>query len=64
MKILYYTDLHGDKRKYNQISRLIEFLDVQVIIDSGDMLPKGSEDIFQSQKEFIETFLKPYLHKF
>lgn len=40
MKILYVTDLHGDKKKYSKILEVAIEKEIKVIVNGGDMLPK------------------------
>ncbi|MCG4662213.1 hypothetical protein L0P73_16690 [[Clostridium] innocuum] len=40
MKILYVTDLHGDKKKYRKILDVAIEKEIKVIVNGGDMLPK------------------------
>ena len=59
MKILYVTDLHGDKAKYEETLRIAQASKVDVIINGGDMLPKlGKRDI--EQPCFIKEYLNDY----
>ena len=63
MRILYFTDLHGDQSKYNMIRSLVEKQDVQIIINGGDMLPKHN-NLFLDQRKFIEGFLDKHFDSF
>lgn len=38
MKILYVTDLHGDKKKYRKILDVAIEKEIKVIVNGGDML--------------------------
>ena len=40
MKILYVTDLHGDKEKYKKTLEIAIEKGISVIVNGGDMLPK------------------------
>lgn len=40
MKILYVTDLHGDKNKYRKSLEIAMKQEIRVIVNGGDMLPK------------------------
>lgn len=62
MKILYVTDLHGYKWKYEQLLALSESFNVDVLINGGDMLPKRGDLLKQDQ--FIETFLDTHFKMF
>lgn len=63
MKILYVTDLHGNKAKYRQIFEIVKKNKVGAVVNGGDMLCL-EDDLHQSQREFIEGFLcNKALHK-
>lgn len=59
MKILYVTDLHGDKNKYRKSLEVAVEKDIKVIVNGGDMLPKQC-DRHTEQPIFINNFLKDY----
>lgn len=59
MKILYVTDLHGDKNKYWKSLEVAVEKDIKVIINGGDMLPKQCDRHIE-QPIFIKDFLKEY----
>ena len=59
MKILYVTDLHGNIFKYNSILEIAKRLKIKLVINGGDMLPKGT-----SQKYFIADFLRPHFSEY
>lgn len=59
MKILYVTDLHGDKNKYWKSLEEAIKKDIKVIVNGGDMLPKQC-DRHREQPIFIKEFLKEY----
>lgn len=59
MKILYVTDLHGDKEKYRRTLELAIEKEINVIVNGGDMLPKLGERHLE-QPEFIKGFLLDY----
>lgn len=54
MKILFATDLHGQKLKYEKVLRIAQEQKVDAVINGGDMLPK--ENLF-AQDKFIVNFL-------
>ena len=62
MKILYVTDLHGDKEKYRRTLELAIEKEINVIVNGGDMLPKLGERHLE-QPEFINGFLRDYFGK-
>ena len=59
MKILYVTDLHGDKRKYRKSLDIAVEKGISVIVNGGDMLPKLGERHLE-QPLFINEFLREY----
>ncbi|MFX1410639.1 MAG: metallophosphoesterase, partial [Promethearchaeota archaeon] len=62
MKILYITDLHGIRWKYERVFHEAKFLNVDMVINGGDMLPfKGN---LLHQDKFITGFLDDYFSKF
>lgn len=64
MKIIYSTDLHGDKFKYNKVLEIAQSTEANMVINGGDMLPKGGHDLFRDQKHFINTFLTDHFKKY
>lgn len=62
MTILYVTDLHGDKNKYEKIFNIAVSKDIKVIINGGDMLPKQSNRHID-QPIFINDYLKDYFKR-
>jgi len=56
MKLLYVTDIHGVKWKYERIYELTKDNNVDIVINGGDMLPTRPN--FFIQDDFIETFLE------
>ena len=59
MKILYVTDLHGDKNKYRKSLDIAVEKNISVIVNGGDMLPKLGERHLE-QPIFINEFLRDY----
>ena len=59
MKILYVTDLHGDKNKYRKSLDIAVEKNIGVIVNGGDMLPKLGERHLE-QPIFINEFLRGY----
>jgi Icc-related predicted phosphoesterase len=58
MKILHITDLHGNEEKYNKCLQIAIKENVDIIVNSGDMLPN-----IKRQQIFIESFLYNYFKK-
>jgi len=61
MKLLYVTDIHGVKGKYERILEIAERHKVLAVINGGDILPK--EDLF-GQGRFIRKYLDEYFARF
>ena len=59
MKILYVTDLHGDKEKYKKTLEIAIEKQIDVIVNGGDMLPKQCNRHLE-QPVFIKQFLREY----
>ena len=55
-RFLYVTDLHGDARAYAALPELCHDHGVCIIVQGGDMLPKGG-DMLAAQHEFLEREL-------
>ena len=62
MKILFVTDLHGSRRKYDWLLVLAKRHGAKTLINGGDMLPKDG-DLFQQDK-FITGHLKGHFEAF
>lgn len=62
MKLLYVTDLHGDKKKYEKVLELAVDQDIKWIINGGDMLPKMG-DRHVEQPIFIKEYLRDYFKR-
>ena len=60
MKIIYTTDLHGNRNWYDQLAEVAYMVEADIVINGGDMLPKGG-DMF-AQGEFITDHLDKHLH--
>lgn len=62
MKLLYVTDLHGDKNKYEKILEIAIAENINVIANGGDMLPKlGNRH--EEQPVFINLYLRDYFKR-
>ena len=59
MKILYVTDLHGDKEKYKKTLEIAIDKGISMIVNGGDMLPKHCNRHLE-QPVFIKEFLRQY----
>ena len=62
MNVLFVTDLHGSKWKYELLFKTAKSLNIDVVINGGDMLPKTG-DLFR-QGEFIKNFLENHFSLF
>ena len=60
MKILFVTDIHGIKWKYERVLHEAKALNIDLLINGGDMLPFGD---FFKQDQFILNFLDKYFSK-
>ncbi|XBX09056.1 metallophosphoesterase [Enterocloster clostridioformis] len=59
MKLLYVTDLHGDKNKHRKSLDIAVEKNIGIIVNGGDMLPKLGERHLE-QPIFINEFLRGY----
>lgn len=59
MKFVYSTDLHGNKKKYEDVFGFAIEHNVDLIHLGADLLPKGSS-ILKEQKQFIRGYLKVF----
>ncbi|MFW9818356.1 MAG: metallophosphoesterase [Candidatus Thorarchaeota archaeon] len=62
MKLLYVTDIHGIEWKHNKVYKLANSLNVDVVINGGDILPFRGNLLHQDK--FITGFLNDYFSKF
>lgn len=62
MKILFVTDLHGSRWKYDRLLELAKHHGVKALVNGGDMLPKEG-DLFE-QDRFITGYLKNHFAGF
>lgn len=62
MKFLYVSDLHGDENKYEKILNLAIELDIKLIVNGGDLLPKLC-DRHKQQPTFIKDYLTDYFQR-
>jgi len=58
MKIIYTTDLHGSTWKYKRLTEIAHEQGADIVINGGDLLPKGG-DLF-SQDRFIKKELNEH----
>ncbi|MFX1486427.1 MAG: metallophosphoesterase [Promethearchaeota archaeon] len=63
MKILYVTDLHGHKWKYEALWKIAKKRRPDLVVNGGDMLPKGDDNLHW-QGEFIEEYLDSCFDRF
>ena len=61
MKIIYTTDLHGNQSYYDQLAEVAYMAEADIVINGGDMLPKGG-DMFE-QGKFITGFLDQHMQE-
>ncbi|MDN9572374.1 metallophosphoesterase [Clostridioides difficile] len=59
MKLIYVTDLHGDRNKYRKLLDSAIEKGINLIVNGGDMLPKQC-DRHLEQPVFIKDFLREY----
>ncbi|PXF61910.1 MAG: hypothetical protein C4B59_01395 [Candidatus Methanogaster sp.] len=62
MRVLFTTDLHGSRWKYDRLFEVAEEFHADVIINGGDMLPKNGEPFRQG--EFITDHLDNHFAQF
>ena len=62
MRILYATDLHGDKNKYEKLLNIAIDNNINLIINGGDMLPKQGAR-HKEQPVFINEYLRDYFSR-
>ena len=62
MKIIYVTDIHGDKWKYNRLFEVAKSFKADMVINGGDMLPMTAN--LYNQGKFISSFLESYFLQF
>lgn len=61
MKIIYTTDLHGHKKKYLRTLEHAKKLDVDAVVNGGDLLPVNP---YRLQGSFISNFLDDHLYQY
>jgi Icc-related predicted phosphoesterase len=61
MKLLYSTDLHGSKWKYETILKLAKSLNLDLVINGGDMFPLSN---LLAQDKFIIQYLDEHFAKY
>ncbi len=61
MKVIYVTDLHGNKWKFERIFELANDHKVKAVINGGDLLPESN---FKKQESFISHYLDSHFAKF
>jgi uncharacterized protein len=65
MKVVYSSDLHGERRLYQELLDLAHSSPADLVVLGGDLLPSFAptrryEDMIPYQKSFIEEFLLPF----
>ena len=56
MRVIFVTDLHGSKWKYERLFEVANDFQANVVLNGGDMLPKNT-DLFR-QDDFITGYLE------
>lgn len=66
MRIVYCTDLHGDKGQYEQLVSTAVSEDADAVVIGGDLLPHEQpfEQSITEQREFIRAYLGPLVSEF
>ena len=59
---LFVTDLHGDRRKYEQTLDLASATGAWLVVNGGDMYPHGR--VHEEQERFLRQFLAPHFAKY
>lgn len=62
MKVLFVTDLHGCRWKYDRLLEAAQKFRVDAVINGGDMMPKSSDPF--AQDEFITGYLDAHFARF
>jgi Icc-related predicted phosphoesterase len=62
MRLLFVTDLHGSRWKYDRLLPAAQAFQADVVVNGGDMLPKGG-DLF-TQGRFITGYLDTHFAQF
>jgi len=62
MKMLFVTDLHGSKWKYERLFEVAKNIQANMVINGGDMLPRNNEPFMQD--EFIINYLDNHFAQF
>jgi len=62
MRILFATDLHGRRWEYDHLLEVARRIQPDVVINGGDMLPKGGDQF--SQGGFITGYLEEHFAQF
>jgi Icc-related predicted phosphoesterase len=62
MRLLFVTDLHGSKWKYEQLLKAAKGFRADVVINGGDMLPWNNDPFRQG--EFIRGYLNDHFSRF
>ncbi len=62
MRLLFVTDLHGSKWKYERLFEVAKDIQANIVINGGDMLPKDIDPF--KQGEFIANYLEGHFARF
>lgn len=65
MKIIFVTDLHGKREKYDMLFDVIKTHGADILINGGDMLPWKTQNYpLKDQKDFIVNYLENHFRSF
>lgn len=64
MRLLFVTDLHGDKAKYERVLTIAGERKISVVVYGGDLLPKAGGPLHEIQKAFISDFLEGHFAEY
>ena len=67
MRLLYSSDLHGNRKAYGALLERASRDDVDALVLGGDLCPRGGSTLGEwiaAQREFLESFLVPLFSPF
>lgn len=62
MNILYFTDNHGRQKNLKTVEKLVDRFNIHLIIDGGDVCPKGAR-IEITQEKYLTKIYLPWANK-